>query len=202
MIGWAIMAFVCDSKRLGFRRQRSLVAGTVTGIVLVAFWSALIWFLSTHDLDRHKKAAGVDWKDGAKSSHLFVIYTFFGCSWSLFQGYISWVYSTFSNDPSKLSHYSGFVEGMRATGLAAAFGVDSRSIPFLTEAVAYFAVIVVGLLLCAFSASRYTLDSIYGSEEGVIVPEGVDALENTFVGTNDEDFGVSKSPASRADLLE
>jgi len=56
------------------------------------------------------------------------------------------------NDPSKLSHYSGFVKGMRATGLAAAFGVDT--------------------------------------------------LENRSVGTNDEDFGVSKSPASRADLLE
>jgi hypothetical protein len=143
---------------------------------LIATWSAMIWFLSSHPINRHKTPHNVDWNDGSKFSFLLVIYAFFGFCWAIFQGYIVWVVSTFSNEPSKLSHFSGFVEGMRALGFAVAFGIDSNSVAFLSEAGAYFALFLLGLGFCAFSAGRYMSDSIYGTEEKVVIPEGFDGM--------------------------
>lgn len=87
-----------------------------------------------------------------------------------------WVCAAFSNEPSKLSHFSGFVEGTRALGFAVAFGVDSNTVPFLTEAGTYFALLMIGLCCCAISASLYMSDSFYGKEETVIVPQSFDEL--------------------------
>jgi hypothetical protein len=179
-----------------------LVAAAVTGIIAVATWAAILWFLSSHNVDRQKKPPGVDWKDGPKFSHLFVIYTFFGFSWAIFQGYITWLFSTFSNEPSKLSYFSGFVEGMRQLGFVIAFAVDSRSTPFLTEVTAYFPLTLVGLILCAFSASRYTLDSTYGIEEKVVVPEAFGVVDFVSVGSNDRVPSVCKEAISKTDGLD
>lgn len=63
------------------------------------------------------------------------------------------------------------MEALRALGFAVAFGIDSNSVPFLTEAAAYFSLAMVGLILCVFSAIKYTRDSRYGEEEDVVVPE-------------------------------
>ncbi len=63
-------------------------------------------------------------------------------------------------------------------GLAVAFGIDSNSIPFLTEAATYLALMMAGLILCVLSACRYTTDSEYGKEEGVVVPASFEAMHD------------------------
>lgn len=63
---------------------------------------------------------------------------------------------------------------MRALGFAVAFGIDSNSVPFLSEIGTTFALTMAGLVLCVLSAARYTTDSFYGEEERVILPETFD----------------------------
>jgi phage shock protein PspC (stress-responsive transcriptional regulator) len=188
--GSGIVAFFCDANCLGHRRRRALLAATVAVIFLIGTWSGIFSFLMTHELDRAKKARGVDWSDGPKFAGLLVIFIFLGSSWAILLGYIQWLCSTFSNEPSKLGRFSGYMEALRALGLAVAFGIDSNSVPFLTEAAAYFSLTVVGLILCVFSAIKYTRDSRYGEEEDVIVPE---AFERTRA------WSADSEPASESE---
>jgi hypothetical protein len=156
------------------------LAATVTAIFLIGTWSAIFTFLTTHDLDRTKKAWGVDWSNGTKFAGPLVIFVFLGSSWAILQGYIQWLCSTFSNEPSKLGRFSGYIEALRALGFAVAFGIDSNSVPFLTEAAAYFSLAMVGLILCVISTSKYTRNSRYGEEENVIVPEAFERNRGWF----------------------
>ena len=79
------------------------------------------------------------------------------------------------------------MESLRALGLAVAFGIDSNSVPFLNEAATYFALLMVGLSLCMISSWKYTTNTEYGKEEGVIVPEGLER----FLSRLEEDGGTS-----------
>ena len=92
-----------------------------------------------------------------------------------------WLCSTFSNEPSNLSRYSGYIEGLKALGLVVAFGIDSNHIAFLTEGAAYFSMMIAGLLLCLISALTYTKDTKYGDEEFVIIPEVFEVDQSSLV---------------------
>jgi hypothetical protein len=131
----------------------------------------MFWFLASHDLDRNKKPWGVDWNDRHNLVALLPIYICIGCCWAMFQGYIQWLVATFSNEPSRLGRFSGYLESLRALGFAVAFGIDSNSVAFITEAAAYFSLTIAGLILCGVSAYLYTMETEYGKEEDVIVPE-------------------------------
>ena len=67
------------------------------------------------------------------------------------RGYIQWLRSTFSNEPSKLGRFSGM-----------------------------FSLAMVGLILCVFSAIKHTRDSRYGEEEDVAVPEAFERNRTWF----------------------
>lgn len=166
----------------------------VAAVFTIGSWAALLWFLSSRNLDRSKKPWGTDWSAGSSFAGPLSIYVFVGCTWALFQGYIQWLASTFSNEPKKLGRFSGYMEALRALGFAVAFGIDSNSVPFLTEAAAYFALIMAAIILCAISASRYTKDTKYGSEEGVIVPVRFEAGQE-WVSENNR-ASESKNPLS------
>ena len=139
-------------------------------LFIIGPWAALFSFLTTHDLNRHEKAIGVDWRDGSAFSSFIVIYIFLGCSCALFGTYVQWLCSTFSNEPWTLGRFSGYIEALRAAGLATAFAVDSDSVSFLTESGIYFSLLMAGSTLSLFAAYRYTKNSKYGEEENVIVP--------------------------------
>jgi hypothetical protein len=174
ILGWIIIAFLCDAKFLGTRRQRAFKAAAVVTVFVIAAWSALLPYLVSSRLDRSKKPNPVDWTDGTMFSTPFVIYSFLGLSWTLFQGYIIWVVSTFSNEPSKLSRFNGFIEAMRGLGFAISFGIDSNSVAFLIEAATYFPLLIVGLVSCVLSTAWYMTNTEYGNEEKVVVPADFD----------------------------
>jgi hypothetical protein len=193
LLGWGFIAILCDSKMLGRRRNRAITIAGITTMFVIATWTSLIWFLISHPIDRQGSPLRVDWKDGSKFSHLLVIWFFLGSCWAIFQGYIVWLVSSFSNEPSRLSHYSGFVEGMRALGFAVAFGIDSHSSPFLSEMGMVFGLMLAGLVLCVVSATLYTTDSFYGAEERVVVPEAFDLVVRPMAGVRHGKTFLEKS---------
>lgn len=197
LCGSAIIAFFCDAKWLGYRRRRSSWAAFVTALFVIGTWSAVFSFLTTHDLDRKKKAWGVDWSNGTRFAGPLVMSVFLGSMWAILQSYIQWLCSTFSNEPSKLARFSGYVEALRSLGIAVAFGIDSNSVAFLDEAAAYFSLAIAGLILCVVSASKYTGDSRYGEEEDVVVPELFERNRGWFAASGAG--GDSKEAASRVE---
>ena len=64
-----------------------------------------------------------------------------------------------------------------------AFGIDSHSVPFLTEAAMYFSLGMAGLILCVVAAIMYTKESRYGEEDNVIVPEAFERNRGRFINT-------------------
>lgn len=193
IIGWVIIASLCDAKFLGDRRKRAFKVAVIVSISLAGTWSALLQYLITHHLDRGKKPHGVDWTSGLEFSWLLVLYSFLGTSWAIFQGYIIWVVTTFSNEPSKLSRFSGFIEAMRGLGFAISFGIDSTGVAFLTEAATYFSLLIVGLVFSVLSSAWYMKNTEYGKEAKVVVPEDFHLSLTTSNPQNNRDIGVSVS---------
>lgn len=169
MCGVVFIGQICDRSQFGCRRYRAFEATAVVVILNVAVWSTLLWYLSTHNHSRTKVPNLIDWKTSGAAA-LLIIFTFLGLSWGTYQVYTQWLIFVFSNDPATLSQYSGFYQMIKFVGLAIAFGLDSRSTPFLTEAIVYSSVMASGSLLALVDAKAFLRNSMYGREPNVIVP--------------------------------
>jgi hypothetical protein len=157
-----------------------MVVSIIAAALTLGSSSGLLSFFATHRLNRRKKPPGVDWSDGPAFANLLPLYIFLGISSSVFQSYLMWLCSTFSNEPTILSRYSGYIEALKALGMITAFGIDSNHIAFLTEEVVYFSLNAAGLTLCVISAFAYTRDTKYGDEECVIVPKAFQCDESSI----------------------
>ena len=147
-----------------------MIASAIMVPVILGPHSGFLSFLNSHTLNRHKSSFVVDWKDGKAFTELFFPYICLGFTSYVFQNYLIWLLATFTNEPTILSRYSGYVEAMKALGLIVANAVDSNKTPYLTEEISYLAMNVAGLLLCIMSTILYTTDTKYGEEEFVIIP--------------------------------
>jgi hypothetical protein len=175
--------FVCDNKWFGNRRRRAMIASVFTAAFILGPHSGLLSFLGTHNLNRHKPGFTIDWNGGRDFTELFFPYMCLGFTSYLFQNYLLWLLATFTNDPTVLSRYSGYVEASKALGLIVAFAIDSNKTPFLTEEISYFSMNVVGMILCIIACVLYTTDTKYGEEETVIVPREFHP-QNEFASTD------------------
>lgn len=172
IVGALVITAVTDAK--GYQRRHRAFAGLcLVACVIGGTWIAMITFLSVNNIDRNDPR-GVDWTDGSVFAGPLVIYMFFGLCYPLFQNFHHWLYSTFSNEPHILARYSGYFKGVQAFGTATAFGIDSRKTPLINMGAAYFPLMMIGLVLSATSAYKYTTNTNYGKEVGVIVPAVVE----------------------------
>jgi hypothetical protein len=148
-----------------------MITSVIAAALILGSSTGLLWFIATHNLKRHETAPGVDWGDGHAFTSLLIPYIITGCSASVFQSYLMWLCSSFSNEPTILSHYSGYIEALKALGLIVAFGIDSNQVSFLTEEAVYCSLSVIGIVFCIISAIRYTKDTKYVDEQFAIVPK-------------------------------
>lgn len=172
IIGALVIQAVTDAK--GYqRRHRAFAAIGLVAVVIGGTWIAMTTFLAVNHVERGD-ARGIDWTDGSKFAGPLVIYMFFGICYPLFQNLHHWLYSTFSNEPHVLGRYSGYFKGVQAFGTATAFGIDSRKTAFLVQDATYFPLMMVGLALSTISAFRYTSNTNYGKETGVVIPAEIE----------------------------
>ncbi|KAJ0328730.1 hypothetical protein COL922a_013100 [Colletotrichum nupharicola] len=174
VIGSAAIAWTCDANIFGRRRRRAFISAAFVAVIMGGTWIALLAFLAPNDFDRAGPVIGIDWTDGRRSAGPFALYMFLGASYPMFQNFLIWVYSTFSNEPRTLGRYSGYFKGVQAFGTATAFGIDSRYVSFFYQAIVYATLMLGGLGLASVIVYRCTSDTRYGQEEGVVVPEEFD----------------------------
>jgi hypothetical protein len=115
-----------------------MIVSAITAAFIIGTNSSLISFLGTHNLSRRKPAPGVDWKDGSEFTKLLIPYIFLGFTFYIFQNYLVRLLATFTNEPTIITRYSGYLEALKALGLIVAFVINSNKTPFLTEVVSYF----------------------------------------------------------------
>jgi len=157
----------------------------------IAAWSGMFCFLAGKQINRKHPSPKVDWTDRGDFLKLLFLFIAIGLAQSVYQFYHIWLCSSFSNDPSKLGRYNGYISALRMSGLAAAFGLDSHKVSFMVEAEVYFIILIVGAVLSLISAYKYTKDTNYGSEDAVIDPHG---------STADIDDSVRSSSDSREEV--
>lgn len=75
-----------------------------------------------------------------------------------------------SNDPAKQARYAGILHSMPQAGMAVAFGIETRKPKFLNEAIPYLILTVLSIMACWVGVKYFVTDTLYGAEEGVIVP--------------------------------
>jgi hypothetical protein len=165
-----LFGFVFDSRWLGNRRRRSFTISCIVSALILGSHSGLVSFLATHAIDRKMKPLSIDWTSGGAFTGLLVVYIFVGISSYVFQNYLLWLLATFTQDPSTLSNYSGYVEALKALGVIVSLSIDSKHTAFLTEEIFYFSLLVAGTVLCILSSLRHARDVDLEEDESVIPP--------------------------------
>ncbi|KAE9381157.1 hypothetical protein N431DRAFT_322617, partial [Stipitochalara longipes BDJ] len=191
--GSGAFGFICDNKWFGHRRRRAMIASAIMAVIILGPHSGFLAFLSNHNLNRHASRSVVDWKEGNPFTKLFFPYICLGFTSYIFQNYLIWLLATFTNEPTVLSRYSGYVEATKALGLIVANAVDSKKTPFLTEEITYLSLNVAGLVLCIISTIFYTTDTKYGEEESVIIPRDFLFPENSACGPTNVEISTDGS---------
>jgi hypothetical protein len=179
--GCLVGSFFCDHPWLGCRRRRSFLTFILACLLILASWAPLLWFVHTRDVDRIEEPPSIDWTNTSHFVTLAIIYLYLGASFAVFQSYLHWLCSTFTNRPTILSRFSGYIEGLKALGLVTAFAIDSQNTHFMTEANMYFSLLIVGAVASLVAALKYTEDSNYGTEDNVILPKIFDTNKHMFV---------------------
>lgn len=94
-----------------------------------------------------------------------------GIAFGLFLDMRLWIIGAFSNDPQKLSLYSGVIPACQAGGIALAFGLNATSLSF-TSIMAIWYVFYMASLPCLILCIKwYITDTNYFAEQDVIVPQ-------------------------------
>ncbi|KAJ5613178.1 hypothetical protein N7510_006372 [Penicillium lagena] len=167
--GFALQALL-DHKT--WRRRSRAFAGLVfVGTPLMAAW---IWeIIRVRGYDRHNPPkVTMDWTDDGFAP-ICVLFIMNWVASSLWQYLVVYWLGALSNDPLKAANYSGIWRGVLAAGEAIIFGADSTLIPFEREAGVLFALYATGILIFAYLAYFHIQDTLYFTEDRVVVPNHI-----------------------------
>lgn len=101
-----------------------------------------------------------------------------------------WANAVATNDPTKQARYAGLMHAMPQAGLCIAFGVETTKPKFITQAIPYLAITLLSIACCFVGVKYYMPETLYGLEEGVIVP--VAAAEKLGLPAGDEPTGYAE----------
>lgn len=153
------------------RRSRAFAGLSFVGMPLTTAW---IWeIIRVHDYDRHNPPkVTMDWTDDGFAP-ICVLFVMKWVASSLWQYLVVYWLGALSNDPLKAANYSGIWRGVLAAGEAIIFGADSTLIPFEREVGALFALYATGILIFAYLAYFHIQDTLYFTEDRVVVPNHI-----------------------------
>jgi hypothetical protein len=72
-----------------------------------------------------------------------------------------------------------------SAGTAVAFGIDASLVPYRTENAVYFAITTLAWPILLFIAVKYTTDTNYFKESGIVVPVHIQLKQRTGSGSDD-----------------
>ncbi|KAF9166280.1 hypothetical protein DFQ27_004109 [Actinomortierella ambigua] len=145
------------------RRKRALLGLGVVTIAFVGTWTGGIFFQKTYTA---KQVPPHDFEDmGADYAGPLILYMFYGLNDAAWQTYCYWLMGALSNDATVLSRYAGFYKCIQSAGAAISWRLNAIGIPFMTELIICYALLVVSVPGALFLAFRISDHSDEGAHE-------------------------------------
>lgn len=88
----------------------------------------------------------------------------------LMRNYVYYLVAIASNHPQHQARYAAIIHAAPQWGQVIAFGVDASEAPFIQVTAIYTSIIMVVLGLASYGVFKHTTETLWGTEEGVIVP--------------------------------
>jgi ABC-type branched-subunit amino acid transport system permease subunit len=86
------------------------------------------------------------------------------------RNYVYYLVAIASNHPQHQARYAAIIHAAPQWGQVIAFGVDASEAPFIQVTGIYISIITVVLALASYGVFKHTTETLWGTEEGVIVP--------------------------------
>ncbi|KAG0224892.1 hypothetical protein BGW41_004921 [Actinomortierella wolfii] len=144
-------ATVLDTQRFD-RRKRALIGLGVVSLAFIATWTGGIFFQKTYTT---KQTPGHDY-EVLKADYVgpLFLYMFYGLNDAAWQTYCYWLMGALSNDATILSRYAGYYKCIQSAGAAISWRLNAIGIPFMTELIICYALLVASLPGALFLAMR------------------------------------------------
>ncbi|KAF9157433.1 hypothetical protein DFQ26_008733 [Actinomortierella ambigua] len=167
IIGSYSFAMILDKRGLS-RRMRALVGLAVITTVFSATWVGGIFFQKGYTEPQNPRKDFMQLKvDYIGPLFLYALYGVNDAAW---QTYCYWLMGSLSNDASILSRYAGYYKGVQSAGGAIAWRLNALKIPFMTELIICFALLIASVPGALFFALR--VKDYSDEDEGKYVATG------------------------------
>ncbi|KAF9922900.1 hypothetical protein FBU30_006975 [Linnemannia zychae] len=134
------------------RRTRGLWGLGIITIAFVITWIGGIFFQKQYTINDPR--GNHDWTEGGSYIGPMILYILYGVNDAGWQTFCYWLMGALSNDVTVLSRYSGFYKCIQSSGAAIASRLNAIQIPFMTELIICFALLVVSIPGALFLTNR------------------------------------------------
>ncbi|KAG0255996.1 hypothetical protein DFQ27_005968 [Actinomortierella ambigua] len=146
-------AAILDKKGLT-RRKRALLGLAVITVAFSATWIGGIFFQKQYT---EVLKEPFDFKSmGTSYAGPLILYMLYGLNDAAWQTYCYWFMGTLSNDATVLSRYAGYYKGVQSAGGAIAWRINALKVPFMTQLIICFALLIASVPGALFFALRIT----------------------------------------------
>ncbi|KAH7045721.1 major facilitator superfamily domain-containing protein [Linnemannia elongata] len=147
------------------RRTRGLWGLGIITVFFTITWIGGIFFQRTYTID--DPAGNHDFTEGSVYIGPLFLYIFYGFGDAAWQTYCYWLMGALSNDVTVLSRYSGFYKCIQSSGGAISWRINALKVPFMTELIICFALLVASIPGAFFLANRleeHSEEAVHSSE--------------------------------------
>ncbi|KAF8022368.1 hypothetical protein BT93_F0027 [Corymbia citriodora subsp. variegata] len=162
MLGSIGIGYVLDFS-FSSRKTRGYVGIGIVALLGTAVWGAGL--ANQLKYSRHDLPEKLDFKDsGSDYAGPFVLYLSYGLLVAMFQTLVYWFIGCLADDFETLSRYAGFYKGVQSAGAAVAWQIDTRKVPFLSELIINWSLMMVGYPLLLVLVKLAVKDDEDGAE--------------------------------------
>ncbi|KAF9974082.1 hypothetical protein BGZ73_002644 [Actinomortierella ambigua] len=144
-------AMILDRRGLT-RRMRALIGLAIITIVFSVTWVGGIFFQKQYTEPQEPRKDFTEMKFNYIGP--LILYALYGVNDAAWQTYCYWLMGSLSNDAAILSRYAGYYKGIQSAGGAIAWRLNALKIPFMTELIICFGLLIASIPGALFFALR------------------------------------------------
>ncbi|ORX54924.1 MFS general substrate transporter [Hesseltinella vesiculosa] len=186
MLGSLLLSLLLDNKRIG-RRKRTLIAVVSVFILFNIVWIGGLISQLQYGIYNAKLPADqlMDITSGPHYGGELVLYIFFGLMDSAWQTLIYYLIGSLSNDPAKLSLYTGIFKLVQNGGAVSGWRIDATHVPYLNFLIACWVLVFISFPGMFWVA--WTTEDVTGYTEEIQEAKDHDHIETEKVGMKQEE---------------
>ncbi|WVQ81447.1 hypothetical protein IAT38_003571 [Cryptococcus sp. DSM 104549] len=158
-----------------FLKTRRLRIGTCLAwgaFLNLAAWLGWIgWMVAQGDGYVRKTTPALDYRtETGKWAKGFVVFLSLNFMAPVMRNFVYYMAAVATNHPQSQAHLAAIIHAAPQWGQVMAFAIDITAPPYMRQAACYLGVIMATIVLAAYGVWKYSTETLWGTEEGVIVP--------------------------------